>query len=60
MDAGWFRSSLCGVACLCMVIAVIECAVDSEENPGGLRLVCGAAVAASVTGIAVEALNLLL
>lgn len=57
MDVNWLRMSVRGIVGVCMIIAVVECAVDGSEHSGGLRLVCGAAVAVSVAQLAAEAIH---
>lgn len=57
MDVNWLLMSVRGIVVVCMIVAVVECAVDGSEQSGGLRLICGAAVAVSVVQLAAEAFH---
>lgn len=57
MDGEWLRMSVRGIASVCVVVAVAECAADDGEHAGGLRFLCGAAVAAAVLKMAAQALK---
>ena len=60
MDMSWIRISVRGLIGVCMIVSVVECAVDGSEHSEGLRLICGAAVAAFVARLAVEAMGVFL
>lgn len=57
MEVDWLRLSVRGIAAVCLIASVVECAVEDRESAGGLRLVCGAAVAASVARMAADAIR---
>ena len=57
MDMSWLQVAVRGVVGVCMIVSVVECAVDGSEHSSGFRLVCGAAVAASVARLAAEAIR---
>ena len=57
MDVNWLEIAVRDIIGVCLIVAVVECAVDGSENSGGLRLVCGAAVAASVMRLTAETIR---
>lgn len=45
---------------VCLVVAVIECAIGRSEACGGLHMICGAAVAWTLVSLAAHTLQGLL
>ena len=57
MEVEWLRTAVRGLAAVCLIASIVECAVEDGESAGGFRLVCGAAVAAAIVRMAVDAVQ---
>ena len=54
MEVEWLRTAVRGLAAVCLIASIVECAVEDGESAGGLRLVCGAA---AIVRMAVDAVQ---
>lgn len=52
MNVEWLYTSVRGIGAICVVIAIAECAVEGDDGGKGMRLICGAAVAAAAVRMA--------
>ena len=41
MEVEWLRTAVRGLAAVCLIASIVECAVEDGESAGGLRLGCG-------------------
>lgn len=57
MSVEWLYASVRSIASICMLISLVECAVD-EAHGDGFRLICGAVVSLSVVRMLSAALGL--
>jgi len=58
--AEYFRAPILGIVTVCMLISLLECAVDESVHADGFRILCRTAVAASVVTFTASCLQVIL